>query len=87
MKTQKKQREAVDLHRLVRHFWCWVVGHRPELNGHQHENVTVHGIDGTTRIERRLVEREWCSRCRSETSVSLPNTEVVATAAEDADLA
>jgi hypothetical protein len=46
------------------------------LNGQQYETVTVHSIDGKTRQGRRLVEREWCGRCRKLLSVDLPNKEL-----------
>jgi len=63
------------LQRLVRQVGCLLMGHKPTLNGQQYENVTVHGLDGRHRQERRLVEREWCGRCRKLLSVDLPNAE------------
>lgn len=61
------------LQRLVRQVVCLVAGHRPAFNGQAYEQVTVHGLDGKQRNERRLVEREWCGRCRKRLSVDLPN--------------
>ena len=59
--------------RLVRQVVCFLIGHRPALNGQQYETVPIHGIDGKTRQELRLVEREWCGRCRKLLSVDLSN--------------
>jgi len=61
------------LQRLVRQAVCLVLGHRPAFNAQAYEQVTVHGLNGKQRNEIRLVEREWCGRCRKLLSVDLPN--------------
>jgi hypothetical protein len=61
------------LQRLVRQLVCAIVGHKPSLNGQQYEDVVVHRLNGQSDKERRLVEREWCGRCRKLLRVALPN--------------
>lgn len=55
------------------YFCCAVLGHIPALNGQQYEAVRVHKLDGTTTIETRLIEREWCRRCRKLVRTDLAN--------------
>lgn len=43
---------------------CFLLGHKPMLNGQRNELVIKHRLDGTSSKEVRLVEREWCGRCR-----------------------
>jgi hypothetical protein len=57
------------LQHIVRKVVCLLLGHKPVLNGQQYENVIVYSLDGRQRQERRLVEREWCGRCRKLLSV------------------
>ncbi len=58
---------------LVRRLVCVIVGHKPSLNGQQYEDVIVHRLNGQSGKDRRLVEREWCGRCRELLCVDLPN--------------
>ncbi len=66
------------LKRLVRQSVCAIVGHKPSLNGQQYEDVVVHKLNGDLNKDRRLVEREWCGRCRKLLRVDLPNDPAVA---------
>jgi hypothetical protein len=68
MKKDEKNNSSI-----IRRAVCLVLGHRPSFNGQAYEQVVVHGLDGKQRDERRLVEREWCGRCRKLLSVSMLN--------------
>lgn len=75
-KPKNVRRGTRTLQTLVGHFLCLIGSHKPALNVQNVETVKVSKLDGSVRKEKRVIEKEWCGRCRKLLRKDLlPNAE------------